>query len=78
VEVLSPKPRVGDFDRRLEWFAANGVRECWAHHQQEQRLEIVNVGDGCVARRIVLVADEAIVSACLPEFSMTLRQILDR
>jgi len=29
VEVLSPNPRVGRLDERVEWLARYGVRECW-------------------------------------------------
>ena len=78
VEVLSPRPRVGDFDRRLEWFAAYGVEECWAYHQPEQLLEIITFADARVDRRMIFEADTAIASPCLPGFSLTLRQILER
>lgn len=78
VEVLSPRPRVGDFDRRLEWFAAYGVEECWAYHQLEQRLEIITFADARVDRRMMFEADASIASPCLPGFSLTLRQILER
>jgi Uma2 family endonuclease len=77
VEVLSPRPRVGDFDRRLDWFAAYGVEECWAYHQPEQLLEIITFADARVDRRM-FDADAAIASPCLPGFSLTLRQILER
>jgi Uma2 family endonuclease len=26
IEILSPRPRIGDLDERLEWFARYGVR----------------------------------------------------
>jgi Uma2 family endonuclease len=78
VEVLSPNPRVGDFERRLGWFARYGVRECWAHHQTTQRLEIVTFAAGEIDRRVSIDAGEPIRSGCLPDFSLTLRQVLDR
>jgi Uma2 family endonuclease len=76
VEVLSPRPRVGDFDRRLSWFAAYGVQECWAYHQTTQQLEVITFVEGRVEERRVLGLDDAIASPCLPAFSLTLRQIL--
>jgi Uma2 family endonuclease len=78
VEVLSPQPRVGDLERRLGWFASYGVCECWAYHQTEQRLEIVTFGRGAIDRRAFVELDEIIDSVCLPEFTFTLQQVLDR
>jgi Uma2 family endonuclease len=78
VEVLSPEPRVGDLERRLEWFGSYGVREAWAYHQTEQRLEIVTFVDGAIDRRTSIALDDTIDSPCLPEFKFTLRQVLDR
>jgi Uma2 family endonuclease len=78
IEVLSPKPRVGDLARRLEWFAAYGVEECWVYHQTEERLEILTLGEGGVEARRTFGQDDPIVSACLPDFSLTLREVLAR
>jgi Uma2 family endonuclease len=78
VEVLSPKPRVGDLDQRLGWFAAFGARECWAYHQTAQRLELITFVGGAIDRRLLIGLDEQIPSVCLPEFPLTLREILDR
>lgn len=78
VEVLSPQPRVGDLERRLEWFASYGVRECWAYHQTEQRLEIITFVDGAIDRRPLIALGDTIDSPCLPDFTFTLRQVLDR
>jgi Uma2 family endonuclease len=77
VEVLSPHPRVGDFERRLEWFATYGVRECWAYHQPAERLEIVDFERGRIARRRWIERDDSIDSRCLPAFSLTLGDVVD-
>ncbi len=77
VEVLSPRPRVGDLDRRIEWFAEYGVEECWVYHQPARRLETVTFADARVGRRLMLELDDPIASRCLPDFSLTLRQILE-
>jgi Uma2 family endonuclease len=77
LEVLSPHPRVGDLNRRLEWFEAYGVKECWVYHQAEDRLDIIDFAAGTDEphrRRFDL--DDEIVSACLPDFTPTLRQII--
>ncbi|MBK9241221.1 MAG: Uma2 family endonuclease [Acidobacteria bacterium] len=29
IEVLSPRPRIGELDERVGWFARYGVREIW-------------------------------------------------
>ena len=78
VEVLSPQPRVGDLDRRLEWFAAYGVEECWAYDQSAQRLTIIAFAEGRVTSQTAVELDDAIVSECLPEFCLTLREVLER
>jgi hypothetical protein len=62
----------------LDWFAAYGVEECWACHQPEQLLEIITFADARVDRRMMFEVDTSIVSPCLPGFSLTLRQILER
>lgn len=77
VEVLSPKPRVGDFEQRLGWLASYGVSECWAYHQPANCLEIISCADRRIQRRTLVKASEPIASACLPEFSMTLQEILE-
>lgn len=78
VEVLSPRPRVGDFEKRLEWFARYGVEECWAYHQTAQHLEIIRCAEARVESRVTLGLDDPVTSECLPDFSLTLRQILER
>lgn len=32
LEVMSPNPRIGDVQERVEWFCEYGVRECWLVH----------------------------------------------
>jgi Uma2 family endonuclease len=77
VEVLSPKPRVGDFEQRLAWFATYGVKECWAYHQTADCLDIISCSDGSIRGRALLRSNEPIVSRCLPDFRLTLQQVLN-
>ena len=39
IEVLSPHPRIGRVDERVQWFAEYGAREVWLYHQPERRLD---------------------------------------
>ena len=43
LEVLSPNPRVGKLNERLDWFAQYGVREIWLLHQMSKRFEVIRV-----------------------------------
>ena len=76
VEVLSPRPRIGDLEERLEWFAAYGVRECWLVRHLTRRIEIVTYGERRVTARRAHGADEPIQSAVLPAFERNLASIL--
>jgi Uma2 family endonuclease len=63
VEVLSPRPRVGDFDRRLEWFGAYGVQESGVSPDRATaRGHHVSRG---VDERRAFELDDPIASACL-------------
>ena len=76
VEVLSPNPRIGRLDERLGWFATYGVRECWAVHQLEKRLEVLRFDQGRIASRVSFVENAPIRSSVLPDFTRTLRSML--
>ena len=51
VEVLSPKPRVGQIHEKLSWYARYGVRECWVVHLDGPRMEVLTFGEGTVRGR---------------------------
>jgi Uma2 family endonuclease len=46
VEVMSPRPRIGSIEERLEWFAAYGVRECWLVHLPGSSIEVIRFAGG--------------------------------
>jgi Uma2 family endonuclease len=51
VEVMSPRPRIGTVEERLDWFAAYGVRECWLVHLPGSQIEVVRFdGGGAVSK----------------------------
>lgn len=76
VEVLSPRPRIGDLEERLGWFAVYGVHEAWLVHHLARRIEIVTFGERQVTGRHVHADDEPIQSAVLPAFDRNLVSIL--
>jgi Uma2 family endonuclease len=76
VEVLSPRPRIGRLDERLEWFARYGVRECWLYHQPERYLEVLEFADGGTADRRLLPAGAPIRSTVLRDFDLSIERIL--
>jgi Uma2 family endonuclease len=76
VEVLSPRPRIGDLDERIGWFRDNGVRECWLVHELDRAVEILQFTPGMTKRR-VCPADAPIESVVLPSFDRSLASMLD-
>lgn len=51
IEVLSPYPRIGRTEERVEWFARAGVRECWLVHTVNQAIAVLSLGQGTVRER---------------------------
>lgn len=76
LEVLSPNPRIGKLQERLDWFAEYGVREIWLLHQDAEQFEILGTAHGRVASRERYGYDSAIRSQVLPSFSPTVDEIL--
>jgi len=78
IEVLSPKPRVGRIDTRLDLYGRYGVGECWLVHVADRRIEIVGFAGGVVRSRRVFVAGARLVSDVLPRFDVTPGAVLER
>lgn len=76
VEILSPHPRIGRLEERLEWFARYGVRECWLVHQFEREVEVIEFAGRTIAARRTCAATSAITSVVLPDFDLSLETIL--
>lgn len=76
LEVLSPHPRLGELQERIDWFAEYGVREIWLLHQLKEQLEILSVEDGRVAKQESFDCLTRIRSDVLPDFIMTVEDIL--
>jgi len=77
VEVLSPHPRIGRTEEHLQWFAEYGVRECWLVHQDQKRLVVVTFDEQRIRERRLIGKSEPTTSTVLPDFSLSLQQILD-
>ena len=76
LEVLSPHPRIGKLQERIDWFAQYGVREIWLLHQLKERFEILGVEDGRVIRQASLDYLTPITSVVLRQFTTTVEDIL--
>lgn len=76
LEVLSPRPRIGKLQERIDWFAEYGVREIWLLHQTKEQFEILSVENGRVAKQESLDYLTPIRSDVLPDFTMTVEDIL--
>jgi Uma2 family endonuclease len=77
VEVLSPNPRIGSTEERVGWFATYGVRECWLVHQNQRQITVVSFEDRRIRERGCHAERDPIQSKVLPEFRVSLKDILD-
>jgi Uma2 family endonuclease len=68
VEVMSPLPRLGRLDERLDWFAQYGVRECWLLHQVTRQVQIVSFADGRRTGLREFFGHQRILSGVVPGF----------
>jgi Uma2 family endonuclease len=75
IEVLSPRPRIGDVERRLGWFARYGVRECWIVHQIDRQVDIVSFQSGRIVERRSFPGDAILTSRVLPDARLSLDDI---
>ncbi len=78
IEVLSPNPRVGRTVEHIAWFTAYGVRECWWVDTTRRDVTVMSFERRRVQARRTYAATEPIVSRVLPEWSMTLDEVLQR
>ena len=75
IEVLSPHPRIGSTEERVQWFAEFGVQECWLVHQDDVSVTVIRFADRRVASRERHTRRQPIASAVLPEFKASLDDI---
>jgi Uma2 family endonuclease len=77
VEVMSPRPRIGSVEERLEWFATYGVRECWLVSVPGIRIEVIRFERG-VIQSVVFGPADPIESAVLPDLRLTPLDVIGR
>jgi Uma2 family endonuclease len=82
IEVLSPYPRIGRTDERVGWFMQYGVRECWLVHQDQRSVRVIQFAERgytepAIASKRDYLRKARIESAVLPDFALTLDDILD-
>lgn len=78
IEVLSPSPRIGKTEEHVAWFARYGVRECWLVHTTRRDVTVITFDAGRIRHRHVHAATDPIRSRVLPEWTMSLAEILRR
>lgn len=71
LEVLSPNPRAGALEQRIDWFAEYGVRECWLVHQLTREIEVLDLAPEGVAGRRHFSLLTPLASAVLPSCTLT-------
>lgn len=76
VEVLSPRPRIGQLEERVGWFAEHGVREIWLYNQRDRQLDILGCDGSAVVSRTTAGYDDLIRSAVLPDLKRTMSSVL--
>jgi Uma2 family endonuclease len=76
LEVLSPYPRVGNTQERLEWFVRYGVRESWVLRLLEQRLDILSSEEGQITRRASFGWSDPIETSVFRGFTRSVSSIL--
>jgi len=70
LEVMSPNPRIGDLQQRVNWFCEYGVRECWLVHQLTREIEVLQLERHGVVSRRTFRGLEQIESGVLPFFGI--------
>ena len=70
VEVMSPNPRIGQLQDRLDYFAHYGVRECWLFHQLARTIEVLELNRYGVQSRQTFSGVERIRSGVLRDFAL--------
>lgn len=82
IEVLSPHPRIGQTDERVKWFMQHAVRECWLMHQDQRSVRVIQFAERgyaepAIASQRDFMRKARIESAVLPDFALSLDDILD-
>jgi Uma2 family endonuclease len=63
VEVLSPRPRIGQVEEKVTWYARYGVRECWLVDLARRQIAVLTLADRRVLDRALIGSEEHVRSA---------------
>jgi Uma2 family endonuclease len=77
LEVLSPNPRIGTLQERIEWFARYGVREIWLLSHLTERFRILRAEGGRVVGDAMYDYLTPIASDAVPGFTMRVGEIVE-
>lgn len=76
IEVLSPRPRIGELAERLEWFRDYGVREVWLVHQVAGHVNVLRYEQRRLVSETTHGRVDVIESGVLPDFEYSLAMIV--
>lgn len=76
VEVASPSTSRRDRGRKLSWYRAYGVQECWLADARRGVIEVYRMRLAPDKAGRVFRGDEVVESEVLPEFRFTVSQLL--
>ncbi|MCM3881419.1 MAG: Uma2 family endonuclease [Vicinamibacterales bacterium] len=76
LEVLSPNPRIGRLEERVQWFAEYGVRECWVLHHEERSIDVLSLDRRGIVVRDTFDEGTPIRSSVFPGFLRSVGSIL--
>ncbi len=76
VEVLSPLPRIGSVNERVQCFAQYGVTECWLVNQINRTIDVLINEGGRTAQHTTVSAVDAVPSRVLPGLPFRLDDLL--
>jgi Uma2 family endonuclease len=77
IEVLSPNPRIGQTGERVRWFGKYGARECWLVHEDHRTITVIAFENHRQSWRRTFQRREPVSSRVLPEFTLSLDEILE-
>jgi Uma2 family endonuclease len=71
IEVLSPRPRIGQLEERIGWFATYGARECWLVNTEQRSIAVLSFDNGGIRGRTLHTGAQPIASNVLKDLSLT-------
>lgn len=77
IEVLSPNPRIGQTDERVGWFGKYGAHECWLVHEDHRTITVIAFENHRESSCRTFQRREPVSSRVLPEFTLSLDEILE-